>query len=263
MENCFQKEGKRVKFSINGEGTPVLFLHGYTESKEIWNDFSLALQANYTIIAMDLPGHGQTELPEINSMESWAGIVKALLEHLEVGPVVLIGHSMGGYLCCEFADLYPELVLGLCLFNSSGRADTAEGKQSRLRVMDVIAHDRGAFLLSFINGLVFHENREKLFLQIENLHKQAEKISLETLLICQKVMLDRQGHIEMLVDASFPIMFIIGKQDSRLDFNHVFAQTILPKRSLSLVIENCGHLAYIEAPKESLSAIKGFIEMCS
>lgn len=262
MENCFQHEGKRVKFTINGEGPPVLFLHGYTETKEIWSEISTALQKDYTIITVDLPGHGQTELPIINTMESWAGLVKALLDYLEIGPVVIIGHSMGGYLSFEFAELYPEMVKGLGLFHSSGRADTAEGKLNRLRIMDVIAQDHGAFLLSFIPGLFYHENRDRLNLPIANLIKQAENISAETLIACQKVMHDRQGHIELLADAPFPVLFIIGKQDARLDFNHVFAQTILPKRTMTLVLENCGHMGYLEAPKETLAAIKGFLEMC-
>jgi pimeloyl-ACP methyl ester carboxylesterase len=127
----------------------------------------------------------------------------------------------------------------------------------------MIEADHGSFISGFIPDLFSEGNRGALSAEIEILKNRASAISKEALIESQKAMAERSGSIELLAETNLPVLFIIGKQDSRIDFNQVYAQTILPKRSFVLLLENCGHMGYLEAPEDSLAAIEGFLLACN
>ena len=123
-----------IKTTIDtGGNKPVLvFLHGFCENKQIWEQFTQPLQANYRLILIDLPGFGDNTVPRPDyTMESGAVYVREVLTSLAIQKCVLIGHSMGGYVGLAFAEKYPELLLGLVLFHSSALPDSAEKKENR------------------------------------------------------------------------------------------------------------------------------------
>ena len=76
-------------------------------------------------------------------------------------------------------------------------------------------------------------------------------------------MRDREGHLEMLNTASFPFLFVIGKQDPSVPYETSLAQATLTKVSLILMIENCGHMGFIEDFNKTLVAINSFATLCN
>ena len=104
-----------MAYAEAGSGTPLLFIHGFPLSKAIWLPQLEALNTSFQIITPDLRGHGDSEsVPGPYSMQMLAGDLNALLDNLGINqPVVICGHSMGGYLAIEFFRQYPQRVAGI------------------------------------------------------------------------------------------------------------------------------------------------------
>ncbi len=129
----------KVHYTDTGQGRVIVMLHGFLGSHEVWAEFIKKLSKSYRVIAIDLPGHGQTPaIGYYHSMELLAQSVKAVLNKAGVRRYIIVGHSMGGYTALAFAELYPENVSGLCLFHSTAYADSEEKKKDRDRVIRLV-----------------------------------------------------------------------------------------------------------------------------
>jgi pimeloyl-ACP methyl ester carboxylesterase len=115
----FDHQGCALHYEVIGHGNPVLLLHGLGSSGLDWEYQTEALAASYKVIVLDLRGHGQSAKPrERYSIEGFSRDVVALLEHLDCGPVHLVGLSMGGMIGFQLAVDHPGLLKSLCIVNS-------------------------------------------------------------------------------------------------------------------------------------------------
>ncbi|RYY09453.1 MAG: alpha/beta fold hydrolase, partial [Cytophagaceae bacterium] len=143
----------------------IVFLHGFAESREVWTEFTRPFPAHYRLLAPNLLGHGTSLAPVSDfSMEAQARYV---IDHLgrrnATEPVLLVGHSMGGYVALALAQRYPERVAGLALINSSAYADTEEKRQAREKNSSFVArHGVNKFMESFVRPLFAPANRDRL-----------------------------------------------------------------------------------------------------
>src|ERR1035437_7644456 len=129
----------KVRYTDNGEGRVIVLLHGFLGSHEIWSECVKKLSKKFRIIAIDLPGHGETPaIGYYHSMELLAQSVKAVLDKIGVRRYLIVGHSMGGYAALAFAELYPENVSGLCMFHSTSYADSEGKKKDRDRIIGLV-----------------------------------------------------------------------------------------------------------------------------
>jgi len=254
---------KKLTYAIHGSGPAVMLIHGYTESKEIWFPMAEKLGEKYTVIMPDLPGHGNSEVIENLSMEIMAKLMDVLADKLQLERFSMIGHSMGGYVTACYAASNEHRLNGFGFFHSSARGDTAEGRANRERVMDIIEKDHGdSFINMFVPDLFFEGNRERLADEIKTLQLRALKISKQALIESQKAMAARMGHIDLIADTNLPVLYIIGKQDNKADYNLVLAQAALAKRAFVLSLDECGHMGYLEKSDDCLAAVEGFLIAC-
>lgn len=94
----------------------VVLIHGIGMGRKVFGDLVLHLQDDALVVAVDLPGYGDApEPPRTPTMERMADLVAAYLRHLDRGPVVLLGHSMGTQVATEVAVRHPETVGRLVL----------------------------------------------------------------------------------------------------------------------------------------------------
>jgi len=99
----------------------LILIHGWTCSADFWKA-SLEAFPGSRVIAIDLPGHGQSDKPKVNySMEYFARAVDAVMKEAGVGKAVLAGHSMGTPIAREFYRLYPERTLGIVIVDGALR----------------------------------------------------------------------------------------------------------------------------------------------
>lgn len=250
---------KNIFFTDEGKGKVIVLLHGFTESLNIWKRFSKALSEKYRVICIDLPGHGKSEcLAGSHPMELQADVVRTVLKKNKIKNCLMIGHSMGGYVALAFAGKYPDMLSGLTLFHSHCYADSPEEQSNRDRTMEIVNKDKFSFITQFISGLFPPESREKYAREIKKLVKTAGKMSKEGVIASLEGMKIRSDQSELLKTIHIPLLFILGLKDSRAPFPKLWEMITLPEISHALVLRNCGHMGYLEAPRETLAAIQAF-----
>jgi pimeloyl-ACP methyl ester carboxylesterase len=108
-------DGLEIHSTSVGAGPTIIFVHGWTCDDSSWRDQVPAFSDDYRVITLDLPGHGQSDLPAdgIFSMALFADAVEAVRAEAGADEIVLVGHSMGGPVIRTYALNYPEHVAGL------------------------------------------------------------------------------------------------------------------------------------------------------
>jgi len=105
----------------SGDGPPVVFVHGLGGQWRNWLENLPAVARVRRVLALDLPGFGFSDTPEGEvSISGYARVVDGLCEHLGLGPVVVVGNSMGGFVGAELAMIRPERVERLALVGAAG-----------------------------------------------------------------------------------------------------------------------------------------------
>lgn len=263
MNKTFDFQNHTISYDIAGSGPAIVLLHGFLETKEIWSEFSEALSSEFTVITLDLPGHGNSEtLAEIHSMKLMGEVVKTLINLLGINEVVIAGHSLGGYVAGEFAMNFPQLVKGLVFFHSHAAPDTDEAKENRRRSLNIVKQNHAGFIMQFIPDLFDQKFVDNYRTQIEMLQSRASGMKPEAITAAIAGMRDRAGSLPYLFTTEKPVLFIIGKQDTRLSYNVVLTQALIPAHSEVLLLDDVGHMGYIEAPKQTMQALRHFAQKC-
>jgi pimeloyl-ACP methyl ester carboxylesterase len=253
----FRKQN--IFYTDQGKGKPIVLLHGFTESSRIWNRFAATLALRNRVITIDLPGHGKSEcVSSVHTMELLAEVVHTVLKRLRTGKCLMVGHSMGGYVTLAFAEQYPEMLRGFCLFHSHCFADTPEDREARNRTITIVGRDKFSFVAQFIPGLFPLEVHKTYAKQIEKLVQRAAKMSKEGVIAALEGMKSRKDHTELLKHTTLPVLFILGLKDSKAPLQRLWEMVSLPVKSRVLLLRECGHMGYIEAPDETLQAIQAF-----
>lgn len=259
MKGTFLFKEGTVFYTQKGKGRAVILLHGFMESQEIWSYYSKMLSPYFRVVAPDLPGHGRTDCyGYVHEMELMADCIRALLRHLKLRKVVLAGHSMGGYAALAFAERYPDMVAGLCLFHSTAAADSPQKKKDRDRAIKVIKKNHIRYIDEAIPRLFFQQYKS-YGRQIRRIKNLALKTPLQGILAGLEGMKIRQDRSIVLRFAPYPVLFIVGKEDLLLDHEELVRQSELPALSRLELLEDVGHMGFIEARDKCWIAIKDFV----
>src|SRR5436309_6419507 len=110
-------DGARIHYVNYGRGDEALVLiHGWTCNIDNWRDQFADFAKRNRVIAIDLPGHGQSDKPQVTySMDYFARAVEAVMRDAKVKRAVLAGHSMGTPVAHQFYRKYPEKTLGIVI----------------------------------------------------------------------------------------------------------------------------------------------------
>src|SRR5213593_3713347 len=113
--------GHRVIYRMAGDGPPVVLIHGMVNSSRHWEDVALRLAEDYTVIAPDLIGHGDSATPRGDySLGAHAASIRDLLAAIGIDRASVVGHSLGGGVAMQFFYQFPERVERLALVSSGG-----------------------------------------------------------------------------------------------------------------------------------------------
>ncbi len=251
-----------VHFTSIGQGNAIVLIHGFLENSSMWQEVSQELSRKNRVICIDLLGHGKTgNLGYIHSMEDQAQMVKAVLNHLKLRKYVVVGHSMGGYVALAFAKLFPSIIRGLSLMNSSALPDSEEKKISRDRAIKVLKKNHKTFIKEAIPMLFSENNREIFTQEIAQITNEALQLSPQGIIAALEGMKIRKNQTSIYKTANFPIQIIIGKQDPALDYDSLINQT---KNTKVKVVEfPDGHMSHIENKNELIEALTSFIKRCN
>ena len=254
----------KIRFSIQGTGKAVVLLHGYLESLEIWGSFADDLAHNYQVIALDLPGHGQTDAPKGDaSTEYMAECIKHVLDHLKIHEAVIIGHSMGGYAMLAFAELYPDMLTGIGLFHSISWADLPEKIEARNREIELVKQGKKQLIYNVNVPKGFaDDNLETFKCEVDHAKRIAAATPDDGIIAALNGMKSRKDRTSILETIQVPVFFAIGKKDNYIPVEKLMALTLLPAKKQISIFENSGHMGFIEQKEFAVDEMEQFLKMC-
>lgn len=250
-----------IYYETQGEGFPLVFLHGFCEDSSLWETFVEPFKSEFQIVLIDLMGFGKSDVPKEATINYLAKAVKAVLEALKIEKCLMIGHSMGGYTTLAFAELFPEFLSGICLFHSHPFADSVMKQKSRKKIVSFInKHGSRPFLKQIIPSL-FNENFKKNNTILIN--KMIDKAALydkEGIIAALESMMNRPDRTAILEKINFPVLMIIGKEDTIVPYSESLKMCHLPKFSEVQILENIAHVGMLEATEKTQKMLQNFID---
>lgn len=262
MQLCYQHHFQ-IAYDRVGAGPVLVLLHGFCEDRTMWADFVPLLSKKYTVLTIDLSGFGASDLLPNSSMTEMAKAVYAVWEHEQLPPMVLVGHSMGGYVGLELARHFPHCLLGLGLLHSHPFQDLPEKLRNRHKTIAFIErHGIAPFAGQFVRNLfpsAFAEAHPEL---LETLIDQTAAQRSDAVIAASYGMIERAATDAVLQQLACPALLIIGTEDQAIARTHRYAQLALPPVASIHIMEGIGHMAHLEAPAETLECLVDFIEFC-
>jgi pimeloyl-ACP methyl ester carboxylesterase len=251
-----------VEYEIKGSGMPVMLVHGFTEDRRIWNPFLAGMEEKYTWILPDLPGSGDSPYnAACTQIRDFSEVMKAVLDQENIREIVLIGHSMGGYISLALAEKYPENIRALGLFHSSSYIDTEEKKESRDKNIRFIQKNGSAlFAEQAIPGLFSDSFKKEHPEEISKLVDRYANFRIESLVQYLGAMKDRVATTGVLKEIRKPVLFIMGEEDKAVPLKDALEQCHLPRISYIHILTHTAHMGMIENTSLCNSIVDRFLE---
>lgn len=246
-----------IYYRQRGEGKPLIFIHGFPMSQEIWNDFVPRFTDSHNVITLDLPGFGKS--PGLQSPFTVDQVGEQLLHFLTEKNFlngIVIGHSLGGYVTLAMVAKAPQLFSAVGLFHSTAYADSAEKKESRTKAIDFVERNGAeAFTTNFILPL-FADPRHS---GVERVKKIAAQSSAETVIGYTRAMRDRNDQIKTLKNFKKPTLFLAGEKDPGIPVDTILEQAKSCQQAEIHILRDVAHMGMLEKPEETAVKIKSFL----
>lgn len=251
--------GQPVFYREYGTGKAVVLLHGFGETGDVWEQAAQVLAGHFRVIVPDLPGSGRSSLAADMSMEGMAATLAELLNQAAISDVVLIGHSMGGYIALAFAARYGSRLKGLGLFHSTAYADSEEKKNTRQKGISFMKERGGhAFLKTSSPNLFSPLTRDKNPALIDEFIEGLRNFSTEALVVYYKSMMERPDRTAVLKEAAYPVLFVMGPYDQAVPMADSLQLCALPGISYIYTLASSGHMGMLEQPELSTGLLLEF-----
>lgn len=121
-------DGCRLFYDQDGDGPTVVLIHGAAQENTVWRDVVPLLAQRYSVVAVDLPGHGKSDLCDdkpFTGVNDFADIAGRFIRALDLRPVGIVGHSLGGAVCLRLAIDLGNRIAGAVNIAGSAKSATA------------------------------------------------------------------------------------------------------------------------------------------
>lgn len=244
-----------------GSGVPLLLVHGFPLSSQMWAPVLPALAEAARVIALDLRGFGESDAPPAGyTMEALAEDVMAVADALGLGRFLLGGHSMGGYVAFRVAARWPERLAGLILVATRAEADDEGGRQRRQQAIErILGGDKAGFLDDFLPNLLAPATRERAPRLLGEWRRAVDGVPAHVLAGCMAGMRDRPDSRSLLPGIQVPALIVVGAEDAITPPATAQAMAATMPQSRLVVISECGHTPPLERPVAVAEALLDFL----
>ncbi|MDH5597746.1 MAG: alpha/beta hydrolase [Cyclobacteriaceae bacterium] len=245
-----------IHYQEYGSGKTLILIHGFCENISIWDKLIPELSSKFHIVALDLPGFGNSPLEEVQSIDDVAKELDTLFQTLSIQNPVIIGHSLGGYVASSYAHLFGEKLSGLIFFHSTAHSDSPEKKNQRNKTIQfLIENGLEIFNVSFVQNIFSDFAPGQMKEETKNL---LNKTSLETAITYTEFMRDRNRYTDRIKALNIPKMYIAGKFDHIIPYDLTTEESKITGSSYEL-LEKSGHMGMLEEPLKSIEIIEKFL----
>jgi len=241
---------------------PVMLLHGFTEDRRIWDPVLAGIEDKYLWILPDLPGSGQSMFNnELSRITDFAEMIPVIMEQEKIKELVLIGHSMGGYISLAFTQKYPDKIRALGLFHSTSYADGEEKKEARDKNIRFIKKNGTPPFLDQAIPALFSENFKSSHREeIDGMVSRYANFIPDSLVQYLEAMKQRPSTKEVLESITKPVLFIMGEEDRAVPLKDGLEQCHLPGISYIHILTRSAHMGMLEETSLSNQILDRFLE---
>ena len=239
------------------DGPALLLIHGFPFDRRMWRMQANALAtAGIRVIAPDLAGFGQSEVPSHLNVDGHARDLLQLLDRLHVAKFTACGFSMGGYVALALAAAAPERLEGLILIDSRANADSEEAKAKRdTAIDDVTAHGPRGLVAKQLEAQLTEATRKSQRLLAEEVRGLMLRQPKATILAALQAMRDRPDRRDLLKQLKVPALLVVGSEDKVTPVEAAKEMAGLLVNSELQVIDGAAHLSPMERPHDVNQAI--------
>src|SRR3954468_7439202 len=261
--------GARVNYAEMGEGPPVVLVHGLSGCWQNWLENIPQLARRHRVVALDLAGFGESELPgEEISIPGYGRFLDAFLDEIEVERAALVGNSMGGFVAAEPAISHPSRVDKLVLVSAAGLMRVGNRRLAALERAARLFHPATAAILArrdylvrrpklrrrILYGIVRHPGRIEPELVYEVASGAGKPGFLDAFnAIAQYDFRDR------LPDVSVPTLIVWGRNDMIVPVSGAYEYEQLIPGARRVIFEDTGHVPMLERPARFNQLVEEFL----
>lgn len=260
----FENDGLKLFYEEfgNEEKTPILFLNGIMMSTPSWYMFKPMFK-NYRIILFDFRDQGQSDKATSQyTIDAHIDDVYALLDHLGIDKINIVGLSYGGYVAAKFATKYSEKIQSLILANTVSEVTEYLSGIGKAWIEAAKLNDSDLFFtfaLPFIHSRNFYKTNKKWVTQREKMLKKELTKEWFDSFIRLSQSTNGMNITEELSNISCETLLIGADQDIITPLEDMRKLHDNIKDSSFVIIRDAGHAAFLEKSKEFASLIRGFI----
>ena len=251
----YQTEGPRT-------GLPVVLIHGFPFSREMWKPQVELLRKNYYVITYDVRGHGASETGDGQfTVELFVDDLISLLDHLKLSRAVVAGFSMGGYIALRAIERHPDRFRALILCDTKSEPDNNEGKIRRAgQVKAVKLFGTKQFAENFLRTVFY----EKTFTVkpdavdlIRGIIEKSDTAGVAGTLIALAA---RTDTTPSLYSIAVPALIIVGQHDALTPLSAANAMKVKIPGAELRAIPHAAHMSNLENPDEFNEALIEFLK---
>jgi pimeloyl-ACP methyl ester carboxylesterase len=248
---------------VEGEGIPILLLHSYWGSSELFDLPCSQLSINYKVIRLDFPGHGRSTSPEsVFTFDEFASTIDFILQQLDINEQLnIIGHSMGGYAAMAFAKRYPQKIKALILMHSPLCNADNHSIKLREREAGFLRKGKKELLLRTTLETNFAPGNEILFAEaFKKLNRISREVTTDGALAAIHAINSREDSRQLIKSAGIPILIVIGKYDRVYRPDDMLKEISDLPAVKTIFLEKSGHLGFIEEEEILFSGLTEFLK---
>lgn len=251
-------------YNISGKGETLILLHGFGGSKEVWNPIMPYLAEHFTVIAVDIPGFGDSVKDPNKSytVANQTARLRQFVKHLGLTNIHLAGNSMGGAIAGDYAAKYPRSVKNLWLIAPSGvdAAEPSDYEQNLDETGDDIMIPRTQADFENMMTWLYHTPPPLPMLLKRGLIAAANDSADFFENVHEDLMFDWIPLEDVIEGLEVPVLITWGRNDRLVHVSgaQVLAD-ILPEVEINL-LPNCGHIPMLEYPQQTAQAFIAFAQ---
>lgn len=236
-----------VHFQSEGQGHPLLFVHGSGADHTLWRHQHQELRREYLVASLDLNGHGRSPRREGDGLTTYTEDVLAVMAE-EKQPVFLLGHSLGGAIVLNTALQKPSNLRAIGLLGTGAKL------RVQPQILSAIATDFEA-AIELLVGWEFRAEAPEGLRQWgrEQMRRNGQAVLLRDFTTC-----DEFNVMERLLEIKVPALVICGRDDKFTPVKYSQYLTNQLREARLEVIEGAGHNVMLEQPEACSRAIRDF-----
>jgi len=241
-----------------GKGFPLVLVHGFLGSSEMWEPQIKYFKKNYRVITPDLPGFGKSnKFDSCKSIISMAQTIIDCLKEKEIEKFYLLGHSMGGMIVQEIAKMVGNQILKLICYGTGpigevpGRFESMDQSRKKLKEtgLELTAH-------RIAKTWFVKEENSKYFYLCSNAGKATNLEAADNALLAMK----NWNGLDNLKNIKNETLIIWGDQDKSYNFDQIDALNKNIKNSELKIFKGCSHNTHLEKLDEFNDCLKIFLQ---